>query len=266
MQKFDPINERKYWLDVGLKSNTNFEPDEIGPLGRPTYVAVTVDSLIGAYFFGLGEEVRPAIEKIIAWMEAQPSIEPRQFSAKFGHWRAGWSALYRWRTTLGLCKWLSRGDPAEMDFIGALDADWQSWTMISPKDAALDRGEQQDNLSEQLAVALAAKEPGRGLKLVAAADVKEPFEHEAPLLKFGEWACRHLASGGKRDATFIENGAQMLSASLLANFFSTGNRTEPALWLKAIYWDSGVARTPEQAIVRAYDCMPGITRPDFVSV
>ncbi len=32
---------------------------------------------------------------------------------------------------------------------------------------------------------------------------------------------------------------------------------ETALWLKAIYFDSGVAQTPEQTFARAYDCMPG---------
>jgi hypothetical protein len=39
---------------------------------------------------------------------------------------------------------------------------------------------------------------------------------------------------------------------------------EAALWLKAIYFDSGVAQTPEQTIARAYDCMLGIPRPDFI--
>jgi len=57
----------------------------------------------------------------------------------------------------------------------------------------------------------------------------------------------------------------MLKATLLPYFFWGANRTEPALWLKAIYWDSGVARTPEQTFARAYDSMPGIERPDFIS-
>jgi hypothetical protein len=51
---------------------------------------------------------------------------------------------------------------------------------------------------------------------------------------------------------------------LLPNFFWNADRRQPALWLKAIYWDSGVVRTPEQAFARAYDSMPGIERPDFV--
>ena len=38
---------------------------------------------------------------------------------------------------------------------------------------------------------------------------------------------------------------------------------EAALWLKAIYFDSGVAQTPEQAIAKAYDCMPGHTTSGF---
>jgi hypothetical protein len=40
---------------------------------------------------------------------------------------------------------------------------------------------------------------------------------------------------------------------------------EPELWLKAIYFDSGVARTPEQAIAKAYDSMSWLERPIFVT-
>ena len=39
---------------------------------------------------------------------------------------------------------------------------------------------------------------------------------------------------------------------------------EAALWLKAIYFDSGIVETPAQAIARAYDSMPGVTRPGFL--
>jgi hypothetical protein len=36
------------------------------------------------------------------------------------------------------------------------------------------------------------------------------------------------------------------------------------LWLKAIYFDSGAVRTPEEVIAKAYDSMPSVERPDFV--
>ena len=83
-------------------------------------------------------------------------------------------------------------------------------------------------------------------------------------VRFGHWACRHLVDGGTRDAEFVARGKAMLTANLLPTFYQGGKMIETALWLKAIYFDSGVAQTPEQTIARAYDCMPGISRPDFI--
>ena len=83
------------------------------------------------------------------------------------------------------------------------------------------------------------------------------------MLRFGEWACRHLAADGKQDAEFANRGIETLRHGL-PYFFLNGRETEAALWLKAIFWDTGVARTPEQAIGKIYDFVPGIERPDFV--
>ena len=37
-----------------------------------------------------------------------------------------------------------------------------------------------------------------------------------------------------------------------------------SLWLKAIFWDTGMVKTPEQAIAKIYDFLPGIERPSFI--
>ena len=123
------------------------------------------------------------------------------------------------------------GDSAEAEFAKAIKADTDAREYALKERIVLDPGEEQAILTERLATALAAQNPAVGLKL---------------------------------DAQFVGRGAEMLRATLLPYFFWSANRTEPALWLKAIYWDSGVARTPEQAIAKAYDSMPGIERPDFV--
>lgn len=262
LAKFDPVGERQGWLDFSLKVETDFNPEEIPHEGYSHYVALMTNSCVDAYLVGLAEQVRPTLSRIITWMESQPEPDVRLLTRK--HWRDGWYALYSWRRTLGLCKWLSRGDNGEEHFAAALDTEWQSWQEASPGQIAQDREERQEALSEGLAMALAANVPALGLKLYEAAKVTRPSNDQKPLLQFGRWACEHLVRGGDRDATFIARGADMLRASLLPNFFWGGNRTEPALWLKAIYWDSGVAKTPEQAIARAYDSMPGVKRPDFV--
>jgi hypothetical protein len=106
--------------------------------------------------------------------------------------------------------------------------------------------------------------PVIGLKLCEAAGVKRPSGLAAPIVRYGLWACQHLANGGLRDATFVAQGKKMLTASLLPKFMPAGARIEPALWLKAVYFDSGAAKTPNEAIAMAYDSMPGVERPDFM--
>lgn len=249
LAKFDPIHERQVWLDYGLKVETEFVPDTIPPSAQPGYASQILNSLIEAYWVGLSEQVRPTLEKIIAWMETQGDPP---------------SVAYSWQRTLGLCKWLSRGDSGQEHFAAAINARWQTWQPATTSQPAENREERQEALSQCLAIALAGNVPALGLKLYDAANVTRPSNDQRPLLQFGRWACEYLVRGGDRDATFVARGADMLRASLLPNFFWGGNRTEPALWLKAIYWDSGVAQTPEQAIARAYDSMPGVKRPDFV--
>lgn len=264
--KFDPVGDRQFWLDFSLKHELRFEPETVPPKAWPHLVAGHVSTLVDAYFLGLADSVKPSLETIIAWMDAQPEPDPGLWLPPQDHWRDAWTAQYLWHQTLGLAKWLSRGETSEGHFSAALDAEWRCWRSVDAEKAAFDHGRRQLLLSEQLAVALAAREPGLGLKLYEDVGVRDPSAYEAPLLQFGRWACRHLALGGSPDAAFVARGADMLRASLLSNFLWGGNISEAALWLKAVYWDSGAARTPEQAFGRAYDCMPGIERPDFVPV
>jgi hypothetical protein len=96
LAKFDPVGERRTWLDFGLKVETDFTPSLVPPDGYSHYVAFMTNSLVEAYWVGLADHVRPTLEKIITWMEAQPEPEMSLFSDKRRHWRDGWHALYSW--------------------------------------------------------------------------------------------------------------------------------------------------------------------------
>lgn len=263
LASFDPVGDRKFWLEYKLKT-MRFAPHEIGRRGQPSYLSGFVDSSVDAFLLGLADRVRPTLEAMIHWAESHEAPDLEEYPREQYHWRYGWDSRFIWYQTLALSKWLSRGDPAPADFAKAAEAEWDAWVYASLKAVDRDRGEEQSALSERLATALAANDPGLGLRLFAAVAPTEPSEYEAPLLQFGHWACQHLVKGGERDEEFVARGAETLRASLLPHFFWHGNRTEPALWLKAIYWDSGMVRTPEEAIARAYDSMPGVERPDFV--
>jgi hypothetical protein len=264
LAKYDPVKRRSYWLKFGLKIETEFDPASVVARARPNYVHHMTSSMVDAFLVGLADEVRPTLEKIVAWMETQPEPDRLVFSGAGENWDAWWVALYEWRQALGLCKWLSRGDRAERELTASVRAEWVSLEQPTSELSAIARAALREFLTPRLATALAGNASTLGLKLYEAAGVKRPSGPVAPILRFGQWACRHLAEGGARDADFVARGKDMLTASLLPKFFWEGARIEPALWLKAIYFDSGVVRTPEQAIAKAYDSMPGVERPNFV--
>lgn len=261
---FDPKGQRVAWLERHLDVFMRFTPHEFDREAMPLYFHTLVNDAVKCYFLGLADQVRPVLEGIIDWTESHPEPGLHEYSAERHHWRHIWDSRFTWYQTIGLCKWLSRGDAAEAEFAKAIKAEIDAREHALKETIALDPGDEQAALTEHVATALAARNPAVSLKLLAAVGVGHASEPEAPVLEFSQWACHHLASGGKQDAKFVERGAEMLQATLLPYFFWTANRVEPALWLKAIYWDSGVARTPEQAIAKAYDSMPGIERPDFV--
>lgn len=264
LAKYDPVTRRGYWLKYGLSIASNFNPDPVPAHARPGYVHHKAGSMVDAYLVGLANEVRPTVEKIVEWMASQAEPDRLVFSSTNDDPGAWWFARFEWHQALGLCKWLSRGDRAEREFRAALDAELEALNRVRPEHVDLMRTSLREFLSEPLATALAGNAPTLGLRLYEAAGVKRPSGSMAPLLTFGQWACRHLAEGGKRDADFVRQGKEMLTATLLSKLSRQGARIEPALWLKAIYFDSGVVQTPEQAIAKAYDSMPGIERPDFV--
>jgi len=261
---FDPVRKRKFWLEFNLAYETRFEPDEIPEKGQPIYVSTLTNSLVTAYLLGLGDRVRPTLTAMVQWMESRPEPDVLLFSEEWEHWRDGWYALYAWRRTLGLAKWLCGIEGAERHFASALQAEWQAWEHARPKDAARDFHLRRESLTEHLVMALAAKVPSAGLEFREAAGVKTIAVDQPPLLVLGQWACIFLHVGNERDDEFLSTGNRFLRDALWPEFLSTGRLTELALWLKVLAWDTGVARTPEQAIARAYDLMPGVRRPDFV--
>jgi hypothetical protein len=264
LANFDPKADRESWLKRRLNVYMKFTPHEFDREAMPLYLHTLVNNAVKCYFVGLAGPVRPVLEAIIDWIESHPEPALHEYSAERHHWRHIWDSRFNWYQTLGLCKWLSRGDAAEAEFAKAIKAEIDARQHAHKETLTLDVGDEQATLTERVATALAAGNPAVGLNLLAAVGIAHASELESPVLEFSQWACRKLGSGGKRDAEFVKRGSEMLQATLLPFFFWDANRVEPALWLKSIYWDSGTVRTPEQAIARAYDSMPGIERPDFV--
>jgi len=73
------------------------------------------------------------------------------------------------------------------------------------------------------------------------------------------------ASSKKSRAPTILSPALLRKVSS-ESFIMNGDYTKMAMWLKAIYHDSGVTRTPEETILKAYDTMTGVEKPAFAKI
>ena len=271
MLEFNLARSRDYWLRSQLKDVIDSEP--FAHLNKPpgiqhisdrAYAEMHTAALISGYLYGFAPELKAAVEEHIAWMESQPEPDLVVYAGTgvtVEFWR---DALVSWRQVLGVCRWLGRGDRAFANLTAAAATDWQLLALANGEAAQEVCADRRGYMSFHLATALAADAPLFGLKIFEAANMKSPMEPVTSPVRFGYWACRHLLDGGSRDQNFIAHGKAMLTANLLPRLYAGGHVIEIALWLKAIYFDSGVARTPEQAFAKAYDSMPSVPRPDFI--
>lgn len=272
MLPFDPIAICDFWREVRLKYAIDSKPpvpDEhmapsVAHFARVSYSARRASDFIDGYLVGLSKELKPLVKTHAAWMESEPEPDLAIYTEQ-GFTYEGWlDSLYDWRQALGMCKWLARGDHAFSDLTAAAVADWQVLELASPALAAQARASRCNYMDDHLAGALAADAPLIGLKIYEASGMKAPMEAETSPVRFGLWACRHLVDRGTRDHAFVSRGRDMLTMNLLPKFYQGGDLVQVALWLKAIYFDSGAVQTPEQAFAKAYDSMPGVRRPNFM--
>ena len=124
-----------------------------------------------------------------------------------------------------------------------------------------------EGLELVLPLNLAARRHDVGLKLCQEAGLTTKASSAPAIVRaelmYGQWACGHLADGGKPDADYVAKGEEMLRKVMSERFIMNGYHTKMAMWLKAIYHDSGITQTPEQTILKAYDTMTGVEKPDF---
>jgi len=260
---FEPERRRQLFLNAALAIATKFEPEKTGPFNRSHYVASTLGYLVQAHLLGLRDQVMPTARTMVAWLEAQPHpVEGKDSDGCYD--------VYQWWETLGLCKWLIDGDPAVAEFARASEADWRQWDKFDRFEPNGQKLLMREGLELSLPLNLAARRPAVGLDLCQAAGLATKASSAPAIVRaelmFGQWACHHLADGGQPDAAYVANGEEMLRKVMSDRFIMNGYHTKMAMWLKAIYHDSGITRTPEETILKAYDTMIGIEKPAFARI
>ena len=262
-REFDPEGDQKFFLDFSMQRVMKFEPEKTGPFNRAGYMAFSLGDLIEGHLLGLRDRVLPAAQTMMAWMEAQPHPAEGRDTDECFH-------VYQWWQTLGLCKWLIDGDPAVTEFARASEAVWRDWDRFERFEPDGKKLLMREWLEHSLPLNLAARRYDVGLTLCHEAGLTTKASSAPAIVRaelmFGQWACRHLAEGGRPDAAYVAKGDEMLRKTMMERFIPNGSFIKMAMWLKAIYHDSGIARTPEETILKAYDTMIGVEKPAFARV
>ena len=206
-----------------------------------------------AMFIGMHDEALAPIRKGLDLMEeygppsgTEPELPNQLYSSRH-------KAIKWWRA-LGIGRWIvGRGDGVE-EFAGAADHVHQQWQSDDPGDFATSvliglashRYQMVEWISQQC-----LSETGR---LVVP-------ENDRPMAELARWMAKHLAAGGTRDARFVARAEAALRVWYdIPKMIYLG---DVALWLKVIYWESGLTKTPAETCLRLYEVLPQIEKPDF---
>lgn len=254
---FDPVRRRERYEKSGFFFSSRIEPGT--SFYHSNVMAVVVAEYAEAVLLGLEAQARPLFERALAVMEERGGpLEPGETEPIY--W---FGTSFQWWTAFGLARWLMHGDRAEQCFGTALDVHLGLYEVFK----SVDHGDIPRKLRWQigkiLGVALNADAPKTGLLFYEQSGLKAPGFHDRQQRTFGLWACRSLAAGGTRDGTFVAKGTAMLQKHLASPYGMTWAMPTELLWLKTVYFDSGIVATPRAAILKAYDVL-GIERPAFV--
>jgi hypothetical protein len=63
----------------------------------------------------------------------------------------------------------------------------------------------------------------------------------------------------------FDAGRKMLQHNLEGEWLGRGRDILSAIWLKIVYWHKDKTLTPFQTILKAYDNMPRVTKPYFIT-
>lgn len=259
---FDPIKTRfngfeKEMLDYYL--NTQYDKNR--PMGN--VAASEIGTVIKAWLVGLHREISPVIRRSNEWLDL--SIQKDEV---FGPDPNAYRTTLHWARAVG--SWLEGG----ANDAGAWDAarryeearwrdDQDLWSRNEIVKSGLDNymafsfqcGELNDGL--QAGMEIYERLTGQSGP-VSLSRVLKPRE-------FGYALCLYRTGRQQFDGEdLFKAGRKMLQANLQEVWLGRGLAVVAATWLKIVYALQEETLTPLQTVLKAYDLMPKVARPDFV--
>ncbi|NEJ03337.1 hypothetical protein GR216_36050 [Rhizobium leguminosarum] len=220
-----------------------------------------LNAAIELQLVGFRSEIEAIVHKANRWLENALAHDEKLGANQDLH-----RTLLHWARAIGT--WLEDASNDEGHWDQARlyeEAAWRFEGRPWPRNEIVKSG-----LDDYMAFAYQSGEHDDGFE--AGIDMYEHWIGEKPLslkkvlkpYEFGYALCLHRARGQFDQNELFEAGRRMLQANLEQTWLGGGQYLRAATWLKIVYWDRDQALTPLETILKAYDNMPNVPRPDFV--
>lgn len=280
---FDPLKKKNNgFSDEMLKFYLETEYDSSRPMGN--VAASNLEMVISGWLVGLNTELSSVTPRSLQWLDL--AIEGGEEN-RLGSIPSWHRKTLHWAKAIG--RWMLDGTNDQASWKVAQDASLEHMQVGFTKvlgpdkfDFELQRFVPQEvaglPYSSKMILSDGLLDDFMAFSLQAGqyeAGIQEYEKHLAPnipslkkTLKPRELAyvlCLEQAGRKQfdRDA-LLGAGRKMLQSNLQENWLSGGQYIRAATWLKIVYGHSDESLTPLQTILRAYDNMPKVARPDFV--
>ncbi|MBB3966756.1 hypothetical protein [Rhizobium metallidurans] len=260
MSKFDPVRDREVAAEFLLKfvHDTEWEPGR--PMGN--VAASQIGRIVNMWLVRHDKEMEPALHHANRWLDQVLEVG----GEKFGPDPNAHLTTLHWARAMGT--WLEDGLGDEGNWYGARireEARWRFPGRPWPRHEIIQHG-----LDDYLAFTYQSGEHADGFE--AGIDMYEHWLGDKPLSlkkvlkprEYGYALCLHYARGTFDDAELFEAGRRMLQANLEATWLGGGQYTRAATWLKIVYEQQPAQLSPLDVVLKAYDNMPNVPRPDFL--
>lgn len=258
---FDPaISRMNAFSEEMLRFYLNTKYDASKPMGN---IAVCeVDTALHGWLVGLHDEVKPIICRSTAWIEKAINLKEQFGSDPNAHF----TKLY-WAKAL--CGWLENGWNFEGDWGSARifeESSWRNGSRPWPESEIIKYGlddymlfsYQAGEHEDSFEAGIEMYERWLGKKQVSLSKRLKPRD-------FAYALCLHRTARQQFDENdLLKAGKRMLDSNMQVGWLSGGQFIRAATWLKVVYWHFSEALTPYDVVLKAYDHMPDVERPEFI--
>ncbi|MRH00580.1 hypothetical protein GIY21_09795 [Xanthomonas sontii] len=259
---YDPVKSRLKGFEPGmLKFYLEEKYDENRPMGN--HARHKIGIVLDAWLVGLHKEIEPVISRANQWLDM--AIESRE-EERFGSDPNSHRTALHWARAIG--EWLEKSnnnvrlwDVARV----SEEARWYYKERPWPVKEVLQHG-----LDDYMAFACQCGE------FQAAIEMYERWkEMHAPMLlskvikpaDFAYALCLHKTGIQKfSDEDLFKTGLKILRTHLQEKWLGGGQFIRAATWLKIVYWDKDQSLSPLSTVLKAYENMPKVKKPEFVKL